>query len=147
MYYFYYTNTFWTSFGGAGQGAGALIANFGVTATASSITAGQGAGFSTWQKLKDFLGSPGANKIWHHIVEQCQTKATRAGFNVQWVQNSNNVINIPTSIHNQISAFYSSIPTAVNTNGMVFRDWLNTMSFEQQFAWGIWVLRLFGVKI
>jgi len=132
-----------------GWGAGALITHFGVTATASSITAGEGAGFHTWQKLKDFLGSPGANNEWHHIVEQCQAKATRAGFSNLWIQNSNNVINISIKVHNQISAFYSSIPnqTLINTGGMVFRDWLSTMSFEQQYAWGIWVLRYFGVNI
>ena len=133
-----------------GWGAGAIISSFSVATAASSITAGGGAAFTTFDKLKNFLGSAGSGNVWHHIVEQCQGLATRAGFNVNWIQNSNNVINISTKIHDKISAFYSSIPTDlqfVNTGGMVFRNWLNTMSFEQQYEWGIKVLRYFGVNV
>ena len=76
-------------------------------------------------------------------------KSSRAGFSVNWIQNSNNVINISDGVHKQISAFYSSIPnpSVVDTGGMVFRDWLSTMSFEEQYKWGIWVLRYFGVPV
>ena len=35
----------------------------------------------------------------------------------------------------------------VDTGGMTFRDWLSTMSFAEQYEWGIWVLRYFGVEI
>ena len=130
-----------------GWGAGALIQAFSVATAATSITSGGGAGFYTFQKLKDFLGPAGLGKVWHHIVEQCQ--AWRSGFSDFWIQNSNNVINITTKIHNKISAFYSSIPdpTIVDTGGKIFRDWLSGMGFEQQYEWGIWVLRLFGVDV
>ena len=95
------------------------------------------------------MGSPGVGKEWHHIVEQCQAKTTRAGFSTYWIQNSNNVINITKETHQKISDFYSSIPRAsvIDTGGLVFRDWLTKMNFEQQYKWGIWVLKYFGVNI
>ncbi|MBP3392298.1 MAG: RHS repeat-associated core domain-containing protein [Clostridia bacterium] len=132
-----------------GWGAGALIAKYGVATAATSITKGGGARFSTFKALKNSLGSAGKGRQWHHIVEQCQIKTSRAGFSKYWVHNSNNVINITDDVHQLISNFYSSIPNkqVVNTGGKVFRDWLIDMSFEQQYKWGIWVLRYFGVKV
>jgi len=53
-------------------------------------------------------------------------------------------------VHTQVSAFYSgkqNIPGFVDTEGLIFRDWLNTKSFKQQFRWGLDVLRFFGVDI
>ncbi len=138
-----------TAGGAVVGGAGALIAKYGVATAATSITKGGGARFSTFKALKNSLGSAGKGRQWHHIVEQCQIKTSRAGFSKYWVHNSNNVINITDDVHQLISNFYSSIPNkqVVNTGGKVFRDWLNGMSFEQQYKWGIWVLRYFGVKV
>jgi uncharacterized protein RhaS with RHS repeats len=31
-------------------------------------------GFNSFKSLKDYLGSPGTNNVWHHVVEQCQTQ-------------------------------------------------------------------------
>ena len=125
-----------------GWGAGAILAHFGVIAASSSITAGEGAGFQTFQKLKDFLGSPGVGKQWHHIVEQCQS--TKTGFSNLWINNSNNVINISTKVHQKISAYYSSIQPF--TNGLRVRDWLAGQSFQKQYEFGVKILRQFGVK-
>ena len=132
-----------------GWGAGALIAKYGVATAATSITKGGGARFSSFNALKRSLGSAGKGRQWHHIVEQCQLKASRAGFSKYWIHNSNNVINLTDDVHGLISNFYSSIPnpSVVNTGGMVFRDWITNMSFEQQYKWGIWVLRYFGVNV
>ena len=79
---------------------------------------------------------------WHHIVEQCQ--ASKSGFPITWINNSNNVVSIPTEIHRQISAYYSSIQDF--TDGMIFRNWLIGMDFEEQFRWGVKVLEKFGVN-
>ena len=132
-----------------GWGAGALIAKYGVATAATSITKGGGARFATFKALKNSLGSAGQGRQWHHIVEQCQLKSTRAGFSKYWIHNSNNVINLSNDVHQLISNFYSSIPnpSVVDTGGMVFRDWITNMSFEQQYKWGIWVMRYFGVEI
>ena len=126
-----------------GWGAGVLIAKYGTATAAASITKGGGARFSSFNALKRSLGSPGRGKQWHHIVEQCQIG--KSGFSKYWIQNSNNVINISASVHNKISAYYSSIQSF--TNGMTFRNWLAGQSFKTQYEWGIKVLRMFGVKI
>ena len=126
-----------------GWGAGALIAKYGVATAATSITKGGGARFPSFSALKRSLGSAGRGKQWHHIVEQCQIG--KSGFSKYWIQNSNNVINISNSVHNKISAYYSSIQNF--TNGMTFRNWLAGQSFKTQYEWGIKVLRMFGVKI
>ncbi|MBQ2176603.1 MAG: hypothetical protein II453_16625 [Alphaproteobacteria bacterium] len=65
-----------------------------------------GKGFKSFRQLKKFLGSPGKGKEWHHIVEQCQEKSTRAGFSSQQIQNTNNVINISKEV---ISKYLPSI--------------------------------------
>ena len=125
-----------------GWGAGAIITKLGIIETARNIMAGGGASLESFSKLKSFLGSPGEGKQWHHIVEQCQTKSSRAGFPVSWVQNSNNVINISKDIHKKISAYYSSIQDF--TDGMTVRDWLSSKSFEEQYEFGIKILKKYG---
>ena len=126
-----------------GWGAAALIAKYGVTTAATSITKGGGARVLSFNALKRSLGSAGRGKQWHHIVEQCQIG--KSGFSKYWIQNSNNVINISNSVHAPISAYYSGIQSF--TNGMTFRNWLAGQSFIVQYEWGIKVLRMLGVKI
>jgi len=132
-----------------GWGAGAILTKFGVIGVASSITGGGGASFTSFDRLKTFLGKAGSGRVWHHIVEQCQALPSRAKFAVSWIQNTNNVINIDSKTHDKISAFYRSkhATSFVNTGGMIFRDWLNKQSFQKQYEWGIKVLRYFGVKV
>ena len=127
------------------MGAGAVVAKFGVVATATNIIKGGGASFASFDALKKFLGSPGAGRQWHHIVEQCQAKTTRAGFSNLWINNTNNVVSVSEKVHQEISAYYSSIQSF--TNGLTVRNWLNTQSFEEQFKFGIEVLKMFGVNI
>jgi hypothetical protein len=61
-----------------------------------------------------------------------------------WINNSNNVINISTKVHQKISAYYSSIQPF--TNGLRVRDWLAGQSFQKQYEFGVKILRQFGVK-
>ena len=48
-----------------------------------------------------------------------------------------------------LSGFYGQAHkiSGLDTGGMILRDWLSTMSFEEQYEWGIWVLRYFGVNV
>lgn len=128
-----------------GWGAGAVIAKIGVSATAANIVKGGGASFASFDALKKFLGSPGVGKQWHHIVEQCQTKASRAGFSSLWINNTNNVISLSKEVHEKVSNYYSSIKDF--TNGLTVRNWLSNQSFEEQYKFGIKVLKMFGVDI
>lgn len=100
-------------------------------------------GFSTFDDLKDYIGSPGEGNAWHHIVEQSQIK--NSGFSVNKVHNVNNIIALPNgkgSIHAKISGHYSSKPDF--TNGLTVRQWLTGKSFEEQFDYGIEILSQYG---
>jgi len=99
-------------------------------------------GFSSFNKLKDFLGSPGVDRVWHHPVEQCQI--SKSGFTTEMVNNLKNIISVDSSIHAKISGYYSSIQPAFS-NGMRVRDWLAGQSFQFQYNIGLNVLRQYGV--
>ena len=98
-------------------------------------------GFKNFDALKKFLGSPGTNNEWHHIVERSQV-GKRAKFLSRDVNNVNNIIAIPKDIHVEISAHYSSkLP---QTNNKTVRDWLADKSFEFQFEYGVNELKKYG---
>jgi RHS repeat-associated protein len=106
-------------------------------------------GFKNFNQLKKYLGDPGKGNVYHHIVEQSQIKNSRAGFDASWIHNVNNVVKISSKLNQDINTFYSSKHATdfVNTGGKIFRDWLNTQSFQQQYEWGLKVLRFYGVDI
>ncbi|MCL2405530.1 MAG: RHS repeat-associated core domain-containing protein, partial [Defluviitaleaceae bacterium] len=139
--------------GGGGGGIAPILVRGGTIVATISRTAGNAynIGFRTFERLKKYLGSPGVNRQWHHIVEQSQINRHRANFDRYLVHSVQNVVSIYSTIHVQISAFYSKIPsfteTGFDTGGKVFRDWLNTKSFEQQYQIGLDILRMFGVDI
>ncbi len=102
-------------------------------------------GFSSFDDLKKYLGSPGEGNAWHHIVEQSQIN--KSGFSSNEVNNVNNIIAIPHgkgSVHAKISGYYSSIPASGFTNGLTVRQWLSGQSFQQQFDFGMNVLKQYG---
>lgn len=59
------------------------------------------------------------------------------------IHNTENVIAVDKARHDAISAYYST--KSRDTGGMVVREWLRTKSYEEQRAFGLTVLRLFGV--
>ncbi len=97
--------------------------------------------FKSFDDFKDFMGPAGEGKHWHHIVEQ--RKANIERFGPEAIHNTENVIAIEKSKHDAISAFYSS--KSRDTGGLVVREWLRTKSYEEQRAFGLKVLRQFGV--
>ena len=60
------------------------------------------------------------------------------------IHNTENVISVPHDIHVKISAYYSSIDYKYSSI-MRVRDYLATMSFAEQYEFGLKVLRDFGV--
>ncbi|WP_215831496.1 hemagglutinin repeat-containing protein [Pelorhabdus rhamnosifermentans] len=105
-----------------------------------------GGGFKTFKEFKAFLGSPGAGNQWHHIVEQAQQNANRAGFDPEEINTVENIIALQSgkdSVHSAISGFYSSKPYW--TGGLTVRDWLATKSFEEQFDYGMNILKNYGI--
>jgi len=97
-------------------------------------------GYSSFSAFKRVYGEAVAGHAWHHIVEQNQN------FTPELLHNPGNVITLPHgpgSIHNQISGFYSSIIPGL-TGGLRVREWLRTKSFEEQFEFGIDMIKQFG---
>jgi len=102
-------------------------------------------GFNSFDDLKKYLGSPGEDNAWHHIVEQSQIG--KSGFSSNEINNVNNIISIPHgkgTVHAKISGYYSSIPASGFTNGLTVRQWLSGQSFQQQFDFGMNVLKQYG---
>ncbi|MDJ0333446.1 SAR2788 family putative toxin [Planococcus sp. S3-L1] len=94
-------------------------------------------GFTSFTSLKRYLGSPGANRQWHHIVEQSQI--TRSGFSQSTIQNTRNIVAIDIKHHNRISAYYSS-KKPISGNKTV-RDWLSGKSFDYQYDFGMRIMK------
>ena len=101
-----------------------------------------GKGFSSFSALKNFLGSAGTGKHWHHIVEQSQIQ--KSGFTSEQVNNTSNVIAVDSGVHSQITGHYNSTKFDF-TGGLSVRNWLAGQPFEVQFEYGMNVLRVFGV--
>lgn len=93
--------------------------------------------FDTYNAFKNEYGKASeyiADGEWHHIVEQqTVTKGINAGSSVY---NSQNTVAISKNLHQQISGYYSSL----YKNGQTFRQYVNTLPYEQQYAEGLRVL-------
>lgn len=97
-------------------------------------------GFNSFKDLKTELGSPGEGNAWHHIVEQSQIG--KSGFSSNEV---NNIISIPNgkgTVHAQISGYYSS--KQFFTGEQTVRQWLTGQSFQEQFDFGMDLLKQYG---
>lgn len=92
--------------------------------------------FSSFRALKEYLGDPGKDKQWHHIVEQCQAKSTRSGFDISEINKVSNVKATPNEVHKEISKYYSSHQPFAG-EGKTVRDWLNGQSYEKQYEFGM----------
>lgn len=99
--------------------------------------------FNNFKDLKAELGSPGEGNAWHHIVEQSQIG--KSGFSSSQINNVNNVVSIPHgkgTVHAKISGFYSS--KRPFTGGKTVREWLSGKSFQEQFDFGMDILKQYG---
>lgn len=98
------------------------------------------------EKLRDTMqhaDKAGDGKAWHHIVEQNPSNLSR--FGSEAIHNTNNIIALPHgkgSIHALISGHYSS--KATFTNGLTVREWLRSKSFDEQYNYGVNILKYYG---
>ena len=77
------------------------------------------------------------------MVEQNQI--LNSNFPATTIHNTMNLIHINSTIHRYISSFYSSAQS--KSNGMVFRQYMSSLSYIEQYEYAKYVLRLFGVDI
>ena len=101
-------------------------------------------GFDSYSAFKNEYGSASKyvnNGEWHHIVEQ-QTVKNGINPGVS-VYNTQNTVAIPKELHVKISGYYSS----TYTQGMTVRQYVNTLSYEQQYKFGLDVLTKFASEM
>lgn len=116
-------------------------------AKASSSTVGllddvAGQGYKSFNAFKAAQGRAGDGMAWHHIVEQHPDNIAK--FGAETIHNTENLIKLPHgagSLHNKITGYYNSKLPGMN---MRVRDYVKTLSFEEQFNFGIETLKKFG---
>jgi len=111
-------------------------------ATTNVETVAANEGFSSFSAFKRVFGSAGAGKAWHHIVEQNPSNLVKFGANS--IHNPYNLIKLEHgagSIHAQVSGYYSSKLAGTN---MLVRDYVKTLSFQEQYQYGVNTLQRFG---
>src|SRR5258708_17883071 len=74
------------------------------------------------------FGSAGAGYQYHHIVEQGGTN--KDSFSAAELQSTDNIIRIPTLLHEAINSAYSESPD--DLSGLSLRDQLRTEPFSKQ---------------
>jgi len=97
-----------------------------------------GKSFKSFSAFKRAAGPAGAGKQWHHIVEQNKI----GQFGAQRIHSTTNIVAVPVRVHTRISAHYSS--KLDFTGGKTVREWLRGKSFEEQFQYGLDIMRRFG---
>ncbi|WP_434781945.1 SitA5 family polymorphic toxin [Corallococcus caeni] len=99
--------------------------------------------WNSFSALKRARGPAGPGKQWHHIVEQTDGNVQR--FGPQSLHNTENVIAIDETIHQQISRYYSSKDLVTTGGQMTVRQWLRGQSFQAQRDFGMRILMRYGV--
>lgn len=93
---------------------------------------------NSYSALKTVIGSAkdtiGEGYQWHHIVEQNSANVSKFGNEV--IQNTRNIVALPSNIHQEVSSIYSS----ANGLGQTFRQSISTQSLLQQLSAGLQVL-------
>ena len=97
-------------------------------------------GYSSYSKFRKAYGKAGDGMEWHHIVEQ--RPANISQFGAEKIHNIDNMIALPKDIHRKISGYYSSKPEKLG--GLRVRDWLNDKNYEDQYKYGLEVLKKYG---
>lgn len=75
------------------------------------------------------------------IVEQSQIK--KSWFTNEQIHNTSNIIAIDKAVHRKITGHYNS---KINVGGrkITVREWMSTKSYEEQYEYGMEVLRRYG---
>ena len=87
------------------------------------------------------FGAAGPGYQDHHIVEQGGTNGS--AFPIQDLQNTENIIRIPTLLHEAVSGVYSK--KSEKTGDLTLRFWLQTRDLAEQREEGIEVLKSLGI--
>lgn len=97
--------------------------------------------FSNFNKYKNVMGDAPKGYHLHHIVEQSQLKASRAGFDAELIYSTANTIPIDIETHIKITTYYNSPFQGYAS----FRDYVTSLPFEQQYQIGLKVMQTYDV--
>lgn len=113
--------------------------------------------FDNYKSFKKFYGKAGKGCEWHHIVEQSQVKN---GISAQNIYSVKNTIRLDYATHRKITGIYNTkignlgtkyadvanlfdgLPTDLTVRQYMFR-----LTYEQQFEFGVKILKLLGVYL
>jgi hypothetical protein len=82
----------------------------------------------------------GSGNEYHHMVEQGGDNSKN--FTPEQLQSTKNIIPLPGPIHDLVSAKYSE---TYDKTGMTVRQWQQTQSFDEQYAYALKTLRDLGI--
>ncbi|MDD3120607.1 MAG: hypothetical protein PHF46_04315, partial [Candidatus Gracilibacteria bacterium] len=104
-----------------------------------------GVGFKSFDALKRYIGKATDGNAIHHIVEKNKENVIKFGEEI--IHNTKNVVEIPHKVagdlHRQISGYYSS-NQVIGGKLQKVRDYVKTLSFDEQYQEGIRIIKLFG---
>jgi len=98
-----------------------------------------GVGFKSFTAFKRAMGAAGPGREWHHIVTQLDSNVER--FGEEAIHNTRNLVSIPKDLHAKVTGHYNSLMRGSKT---LVRDHVKTLSFEEQYQYGVDVLKRFG---
>jgi RHS repeat-associated protein len=99
-------------------------------------------GYNSFNAFKSANGPAGVGNAWHHIVEQHSGNVAR--FGAESIHNTRNIIKLPHgagTIHAKVTGYYNSLMPGTSLR---VRDYVKTLSYEQQYQYGIDILKRFG---
>lgn len=105
------------------------------------LTEEAGVGFRSFSAFKRAFGAAGEGMEWHHIVTQ--QKSNIAKFGAEALHNTKNLVRIEAKVHRRISGYYNSIRDF--SDGVRVREWIGRKSFQEQYDFGIDVMKKFGL--
>lgn len=108
----------------------------GMVISPSQYAMQQGNSFGSQSGFRSSYGSAGPGKEWHHIVEQWQ--ARDGLISPQLIYNSYNTIALDTSLHREVSKYYSSKHEF--TGELTIRKWVAQFPYDVQYAYGLRVI-------
>ena len=129
---------------GVGELAGPLIGKTVSWAWGQFTGLFAGKGYESFSAFKKAYGAAGQGMAWHHIVEQNADNIAK--FGAEKIHNTKNLIKLPHgkgSVHADISGYYSS---KMPGQDMIVRDYVKTLSYAEQYKFGIETLKRFGWK-
>jgi hypothetical protein len=119
-------------------------------------------GYRSFSALKRAYGTAGAERAWHHIVEQSSVGAQNGTYRNWEIHNKQNLINIRTGVHETcvnslMSRMLKNIPLerledisitrTASTRDLTLREVIGYYSFRNAHTTGLKVLRVCGVRI